>query len=48
MVSRLSDLVGQERRLDREIANARRRLRRLKGLRESFADYQSVLTDSNT
>lgn len=47
VVHRLAALTNQERGLDREIADARRRLRRLRGLRESFADYQSVLVDQH-
>lgn len=45
VVNRLANLTELERSLDRDIADARRRLRRLKGLRESFAGYRSVLVE---
>ena len=48
LVSRLSELSARERSVDREIADSRRRLRRLRGLRESFAGYGDVLADQSS
>lgn len=44
-VERLEEIRKQEQELDTEIANQRRRLRRLKSLRRSVSDYGSILED---
>ncbi|BAU89658.1 hypothetical protein MPPM_1053 [Methylorubrum populi] len=42
-VSRIDRIKEEERQLDREIAEAKRRLKRLRGLRSSFSTYDGVL-----
>ncbi|MEH3109823.1 MAG: DUF3732 domain-containing protein [Agrobacterium cavarae] len=44
-VNRLQDLREKERTLDRRISDNKRRLRRLRSLRSSVADYGDVLAD---
>jgi len=44
-VQRLETLKAQEQRLDREIADGKRRLRRLKALRNSVGDFDEVLEE---